>query len=523
MSTIKRNIKTWVLPLAVVVGALLFFIQDRWLILNTDDFAFSTVSELVVLDNGEHVIVHDYPVTSLADAIKSQAVCYLWYNGRFVVHAIVQWFSGTQSELAFAVCNSLVFALFFVCLVTLGFGRDRRRLSLLIVAFAVVWLLMPGALRMFTSSEACSVNYLWTAAANLLLLLVFDKTRQSDRPFPRWQTALIALLALVAGSMQESFSIGIAAGLMVYLLLHWRDLPMTGRILVFAYLVGTALCVLSPANFTRSDDLGHAVRLRALVDLVKVPVFPLTVLTAAVALAIKPAVVLDVLRRNLVIIVAILVNLAFAVLVAYTMSWQLTCISILCAVLFLQMYHQLVEGKTARTVIAAVAAVAVAAIYVPMHSYRQEVWQTQHAMMDEARTSSTGIVSIKRAFDIDSRYGRSPFAPILKVYLRNEVTPLVLNDKLVAPAMLSRYLTRCGNPELVKAILPDEPAVIARAVDDGSKPSADGSKAVSFGPYTIVSWPETADAPVTDALPSQQWQYLGRHYSLYPGHIDNIP
>lgn len=509
--------RSWAFIIAVIAAGVLFFLQDRWFIMNTDDFSFSTISELVTLDDGRQVIIHDHPVQSFADAVKSQAACYVRYNGRVVVHALTQWFSGTKSEVFFAVCNSLMWIIVFACMLVLGFGRDKHRWANIVVAFAVLWLLMPNALRMFTSSIACSTNYLWTAAANVLVLLILDKWHHREKPVASWIIVPAALLAFVAGAMQESFSIGVAAGLIVYLLVYRRRVSRAVVILIIAYLLGAAFCVLAPSNFARSNKLGHVIEWRAIADTIKVPVITLTALLMIVTLVMRPKAALDLIKRNTVIITAIIVNLAFAVLVAYTMPWQLTCISLFCAILLFQLFNEFVGNRLLRAVIAIVAACATVAVYLPMHGYRHEVWQAQHAMMDKALSTTTGTVDIKEAFEVDRKYQGAWYSPLLNIYLRNEVTPLVFNDKLVAPVMLSKYLTRCANPELVQAILPEKAEVIAHAFD-GPDRRIDGQvQTIEYGGYTIVRGADEAACQVGNATPRQRWTLDGYHYSLYMG------
>ena len=505
--------------IAVMMGAVLFFLQDRWFIMNTDDFSFSTISELVTLDDGRQVIVHDHAVQSWQDAVKSQAACYVRYNGRVVVHALAQWFSGTKSEGFTAVANSVVWMILFGCMLILGFGRDKWRTGNIVVAFAVMWLLMPNALRMFTSSIACTTNYLWTGAANLLLLVVLDHVHGREGGIAAWAVVLAALLSLLAGAMQESYSIGMSAGLIVFLLVNRGKASRAVYILVVAYLVGTALCALAPSNFARSDKLGHVIEWRAVADAVKVPVITLTALAAVVAWLVRPHVVIELLKRHVVIVTAMVVNLAFAVVVAYTMPWQLTCISLFAAILLLQLYNRLVGKGLMRVFIPIVAAVATVAVYCPMHGYRHEVWKAQHAMMARALTTTTGVVDVKEAFDADKKYLSSWAAPLLSIYLRNEVTPLVFNDKLVAPVMLSKYLTRCANPELVQAILPDRAEVITRTMDQGAVQVAQGVEAINYGAYTVVRSRDESSCQMGDATARQRWRLDGYHYSLYMGRL----
>ena len=505
--------------LVVLVTAVLFYIQDRWYILNTDDFAFSTMSELVTDDAGNRFIIHDYPITSLGDVLKSQAACYMMYSGRYVCHGIIQWFCGTKSPGFYVVVNTVMWVVMFVGLLLMAFGRRRCTAANATLAFCVIWLLMPNALRMFTGAAASAINYLWTGGITFFFLLLFERIKDRNKPIAAWTVPLMVIYALFAGTMQESFSIGVSAGLCLYLILKRKEVSWVAWVLFAAYVLGTALNVFAPGNMVRSDNLGHIVRWQVIKDLLKVPVFDLFIITAAIALFIKPGVVIDLFKRNLIIVVAVIVNLLFAVFVAYTMAWQLSCISLFCAILLLQLYDRMVENKVVKTMLPIVAACATLAIYIPMHQYRHEMWDAQQAIMKEALTSSDGLISLKRATEIDNRYSQSRFSPILWIYIRNQLAPLVLNDQFVEPGMISNYLTRCRNPKLIKALLPDSAEAIAGAFAKETPMMISGNEAVYFEGYTIVR-NDTEEACLLEGLiPCQSWQFKGKYYKLYFGNI----
>ena len=513
-----KYFKNGVLPF-VLLSIVLFYLQDQWLIINIDDFAFSTISEFALDDDGNQILIHDRPVTSFMDAMKSQSACYMKYNGRFVVHSITQWFCGTKTETFFAVINSLVWAVLFLSFSMLCFGKDKLSLPNLVIAFSVLWLLMPNALRMFTGAVSSSVNYMWSGAANMLILLLFNRLcRRKDKSVSPLTMVLVTLFSLLVGSMQESYSIGISAGLIVYAFINRKKMPRAAFVLIVAYVIGAALCAFAPANFVRSDDLGHIIRWHAIKDLLKVPVFSLMLISMAITSFIRPSVVVGIIKNNIVIIVSIAVNLLFAVFVAYTMPWQLTCISLFSAILLLQLYHHLLQNKSLKTAIACIAACCTMAIYIPMYGYRQEIWNVQHQMMDEALSSKSGLISLKKAFEIDEKYGSSRFAPILWIYLRNQVTPLVVNDQYVLPSMLSKYLTHCTNPDLIKALLPDDASVIADAFNLNSF-TLGGNEATYFGPFTIIRNVDSELSELENHYPSQSWDFEGKSYRMYFGNL----
>lgn len=507
-----------ILFIFVIIGTVLFYLQDQWLIRDIDDFSFSTINEYTVGDDGSQYVAHVNPVTSLGDAINSQKVAYVEYNGRFIIHTLSQWFNGTKSTGFVALFNSVFWAILLACFVLLSYGRERLSVSRLVIAFAVLWLLMPNALVMMTGAITAAADYLWTGAANLFILLLFSKICHRERALPLLSTIGVAVVALVVGAMQESFSIGIAAGLVVYALLHRKRLSRAAWVLIAFYIIGTLLITLAPANFKRSDSLGHFIRWYVFIDLLRVPVVSLTLLFTVITLFLRPGVVIDVFKRNTVILIAILVNLAFAVLIAYTGPWQLTCISLLCAILLLQMGSQLITGRKTLAVIASVAAIATLAVYSVQYWHRHEMKLVEQAMYHDALGGKDGLIDLSKAFDVDRPFSESRFAPLYRQYLRNPFETLIINDQLSGVGLLSKFLTKCSKPALIQALLPDSAEKIAQLFESGAKHTVGDAEAIDLYCFTITRGADESADHIESATVRQQWQYDGKFYKLYYGH-----
>ena len=201
--------RNWLLLAFVVIGSVLFCMQDMWLVRDLDDYAFSTINELRVNELGEPYMVHERPVQSLADALASQRVAFVHYNGRFLIHSLSQWFNSTDSTTPAIIFNTLSWALLIACFVLLAYGRKRLDVPLLVIAFAVLWLTMPSSLWMMLGAITAAADYLWTGAANLFVLWIFYRITRGCYKSSWLKTLLIGVCALIAAAMQESFSIGI--------------------------------------------------------------------------------------------------------------------------------------------------------------------------------------------------------------------------------------------------------------------------------------------------------------------------
>lgn len=507
--------RNWLLLAFVVIGSVLFCMQDMWLVRDLDDYAFSTINELRVNELGEPYMVHERPVQSLADALASQRVAFVHYNGRFLIHSLSQWFNSTDSTTPAIIFNTLSWALLIACFVLLAYGRKRLDVPLLVIAFAVLWLTMPSSLWMMLGAITAAADYLWTGAANLFVLWIFYRiTRGSYKP--SWlKTLLIGVCALIAAAMQESFSIGISVGLIIYCLLNRKRLSRDVWVLVICYLIGTALVTMAPANFKRSDMMGHMIRWYALIDLMRAPIMPLTLLTAAIMLVMKPAELLRIFKQNIVLVVALVVNLLFAVLVAYTGAWQLTCVNVFSAILFLQMLPFFLRGKVAKKVIAIVAAIAVIVVYSLQFNYRRDMWQVAQTMHRQA-LDGVGLLDLSRSYEIDEPYRQSALAPLYRQYLRNPFETMIINSQQTGVSSLSKFLTRCQQPELVKALLPESPDSIARRFQPDGCSRVGDADAVAVQSFTITRGDQdNADRLDGVIVPCQHWQYSGKYYKLY--------
>ncbi len=505
----------WIFFAFVIIGTALFLMQDIWLVRDIDDYGFSTLNELRIDEDGQRYLVHNKPVLSFGDAVASQRAAYFDYNGRFIIHTLSQWFNSKDSTWPAIALNTVAWALLLACFFSLSLGRKQRRVPFAIMAFAVLWLTMPNALVMMIGSITAAADYLWTGAASLFILLLFNKVKFSEERLPLVLTVLLGVAAVIAGAMQESFSIGISAGLLVFALLNRRKMSRDAWVLIVCYVIGTALITLAPANFKRSDMMGHMIRWYVLIDLIKVPVVLLTLLITVITLVLKPRVVFDTFRDNTIMLVAIAVNLLFAVFVAYTGVWQLTCISLFCAILLMLMVSQLFTGKALTTVLATLAALAVIVVYVLQFNYRRGMWQVEQAMFQQAR-QGVGLIDLKRAFDIDEPYRQSKLAPLLRQYLRNPHETLILNNQQNGVSLLSKFLTRCENPELVKALLPTSAQDIASRFQAGDCTQVGDAQAVTVPPFTVTRGDnENADHRDGTVIPCQQWQFEGKWYKLY--------
>ena len=229
----------------------------------------------------------------------------------------------------------------------------------------------------------------------------------------------------------------------------------------------------------------------------------------------KPAEVVSILKRNIVMVVAIVVNVLFAIFIAYTGTWQLTCVLLLCAILFLQLLSTLITNKIAKKVLAILAALAVIGVYSLQYNYRRGMWQVEQKMYQQAR-EGIGLIDLKRSFDIDEPYRQSRLAPLYRQFLRNPHETMILNNQQNGVSLLSKFLTHCENPELVQALLPDSPENIANRFLSGECDRVGEADAVTVQSFTVTRGDqENSDQLEGIVVPCQRWESGGKWYKLY--------
>lgn len=505
--------KKILLLLFVALCCTLYCVEEQWFIYDIDDYAFSTITELPGVDGTS--LTHTRPVDSMGDAIESQVACYQIYNGRFLIHGITQWLCGTQPAWVVVLINTIAWGLLIVCMSLLCCGGMRSlTLSRLTIVLCTIWLLMPSSAKMFLGSVTGAADYLWGSAITMLFLVVYYKFSSMEHGNPsRFVVLLLVLLAFIAGTIQESFSIGISAGLIVHALVNRHHQGNVSRMMIAGYVVGTMVCCLAPANFSRADMMGHHLHVEALIDAAKIPVFSFMVIALVVAWVVNRSIVKYVIREHLVAVVAIVVNLAFAFLVAYTSSWQLTCVAMCSTIVLLQLVFRLLDAK--RWIIscaAIVLALGTAGIAWTQYNYRRHMWAIEQRMFSQALAPGDGLISLSEAFEADRSYMQSPLAPFYRLYTSNFARALINDNQRCCNSMLSKFLTNCSNPSLVKGLLPATASEIEHMLD-ASTTRENGVTVVRCEDY-VISRQElmSHESPLE---PNREYDYNGKRYYIY--------
>ena len=225
----------WGLLLAVCV---VFYILNLWTSFKEDDMEFS------LLRNAGFV-----------DFWKARWDHYLTSNGR-CADFYATLFCAYLGKPLFNVVNTLVFALMAHLVVLLSTGRRSILALVLFVTMVAVCFPVPGQTMLFVAG---SCNYMWAITASLSLIWLMQRYRGEKLGWGK--TALLILLALVAGNFNEATSVGMLGGMILYFMFNPRELDRRAILVMGAYLLGVLVIFSSPGTLSRIFGGGIAVNM----------------------------------------------------------------------------------------------------------------------------------------------------------------------------------------------------------------------------------------------------------------------
>jgi Family of unknown function (DUF6056) len=443
----KHNFWTLIASLALGVG---FYIQYQFNLFLDDDYLYALFTGT------------DRPIASISDALHSQAIEYMEHNGRFVIHTIVNMFCGVWGVTLFGVFNTLMFVVFFWFTFKLALNnlKEMYLKGFLFVLF--LWLFIPVQGVTFLGNIAFSVNYLWASVATFGFLLMHQKTSIEIGHW--WQSIFLLVFGVFIGSLQESFSVGIAGSLFIYYYFHRKELRGKKLFLVLGYLLGALIIVGAPGNFNRMEGEQTGVwdsGLKMLV-LIKwshfrnmffhIPILVILLGTIILMFLRNKPFALQFIRKNQLYLVAILINLLFSLLIAYKGQWQITSSALFAIIMLSNLIFEKWEkeiGHYRKYLIAGTAAILIST-YIPALNLRKKLYNEHQKLIECARTTRNGIAWGNYeviGHDFQKRYN----------FLENYFRVVFYMGDDYHKRLLSDYLTRGKNPKLVTCVLPFSP------------------------------------------------------------------
>lgn len=189
----------------------------------------------------------DGKIESLSDVINSQQNHYYYANGRSIVHAIEQFFTGVLSIDIFYIVNTIIFLLVICIIVNLL--KIRWWYTWVLLTVLALLYLFPMPYRLWYSiNYGC--NYLWSLCFSVILLYycmkINDKVKISKKTL-----VLLSLLSFITGWSHEAFSVPLSGALFFYIVLNFKKFDKRLLYVAIPMWIGTIIMVLAPANFAR--------------------------------------------------------------------------------------------------------------------------------------------------------------------------------------------------------------------------------------------------------------------------------
>ena len=231
------DVAYWVLLLA---GCALFLLMNIYTTVKEDDLFHSMIGG----GSGR-------PINNLLDVLRSW-VEYYQYDAR-TANLISFTFNGILGKTAFNICNTVVFGLMvhMVCRMKTGLGSVMALVMLF--TYMVTAMPVPGETLLWATG---AFNYLWAFTASLLLYLYLMNHRDKR---PGWlKGALLVLLSMFVGGINEGTTFGVFGGLVLFYLFNRDQVDRTVILVMTGYLLGVLLLLTCPGAWDRAaDEVAH--------------------------------------------------------------------------------------------------------------------------------------------------------------------------------------------------------------------------------------------------------------------------
>lgn len=387
-------------------------------------------------------------VSGWIDAIKAQYPEYLTWSGRYLVQVLGRYTAGVLGGEVARVISSFFFTL--LCFFMLKLANQEKQTLLLPILGGMILLLLPNIDGTFIGNLVGAVNYLWTAVFNLGFIIWIINVIEKEKSIGiRWVSFIVSILI---GSLQESFSIGIAAALFFYWCLNVKTLTQSFKIAVIGYWLGTAFLVFGPGNFGRlAITADHSsnyliVLLSRLANvLLHLRMTWILIVSIIIHIGKDKSILKGFIQENFILLVSIAFNLLFCVVVAFAGAHQLTCIEIMSAILLIKiiMTCSWFADKSIKRV-SYTFTVIIALLFVPIIQARSDAHNAYERMLESAYAPNDGCF-------VSDRFDSISYSDMGYFYDRFVQSELNANTPLDA---LSRYVTNSSNTEYLKTKLP---------------------------------------------------------------------
>lgn len=444
----------------VLVAAILFYLLYISYVPTSDDMFYKFICNDInkgaaAAEAGEG----SQYIDSFSDVIKSMNWFYLHINGRYLVHIAVQACTAMMHPAIYGILNSIFYFSFLLLLCRFSIS-DRRNspISKTIICISCAWLLIPFQGNTFLGGVATSVNYLWTSVFTLcfVLLQTYLSKNDNNRNIPF--LLILFLFGAFVGSLQESFSIGLAGTYFFYLVLNRKKAKNTEWYLLIGLFIGACFCVFAPGNMVRlssqGTSAGHSSFLLGCLSSWAIDFFLLSVVT--MFFLNKKSLVKTLLSCKIFLGI-IFFNALFCEFIAYIGRHQLICISVCSLIITFRIWGDYRSfSKKVLSLTACFLLIISIFLYCYVYDLRKTRYESFTTMCQQAiEKGGRSYVSCRGYDDINYVISNNPL--VCHYYVG--YMPFV-GDHCMKRA-LSLSLSRGNNAHLFDNLYPDEPSQIA--------------------------------------------------------------
>lgn len=186
---------------------------------------------------------HPREIHTVVDVWQSQLMHYVYTNGRFTPHFLVQFFIGVAGKLWFAIFNALAWIAFILSIAK--FSRPRCPISFFTLLSAAI--LAVGSMQT-SMVPTCQISYVWMGVLVVLYLYIFlyvDKIKA-------WSIPLLLIFSLIVGNSMEAYTLPLSAAIFIYLVVNRGRWGRLQPWMALAFWLGAAAICLSPATLERA-------------------------------------------------------------------------------------------------------------------------------------------------------------------------------------------------------------------------------------------------------------------------------
>ena len=356
-----------------------------------DDFVYKFMFEGGAVNYG-------HPVSSLGDIFISQVDHYCSVNGRSIVHVFVQLFTGVLGKSVFNVINAIVFCALIWLLHRRRVGDARFCVSTLVALVLV--LLMPRFKDTFLWMTG-SINYLWSATAALVFLLIYEK--RCDRTV-EWSLLPLLVAVFLLGWTHEGITLPLGIALLIINLLslkksHGREQRLW---LALAFLAGGCMAAFAPGTIARSgiggDLAPSALGLKifaGLTVLAKLKLVYLALLAHVVGWFINRNVVKTVIKCNGHLLLAALLSLGIVFTSGLESTRTAFGLELFSMIYLLRLLTELLpfQVKALRQWCSAVLAIGLVVFYGLLLRHTIPSWQESQRLIAQIERTTDGIIA----------------------------------------------------------------------------------------------------------------------------------